>query len=159
MGSKYRLAPGLAEVFQSLPPGLAVDAFSGSGVVAYTLKATGRPVLANDQLKFATTLAEATVANDSSTINSAEVEQICSGSIDGRDFIASTFDGLYFPSTDLAFLDAAWSHIDRLHGARKALALSALCLAAAWKQPRGSSRVGCSPLPRQDTTTVDTKCE
>ena len=39
MGSKYRLAPRLAEVFATLPPGPAIDAFSGSGVVAYTLKA------------------------------------------------------------------------------------------------------------------------
>jgi len=61
MGSKYRLAARLAELFEDLPPGSALDAFSGSGVVAYTLKATGRPVLANDELTFATTLAEATV--------------------------------------------------------------------------------------------------
>ena len=39
MGSKYRLAPRLAELFATLPPGPAIDAFSGSGVVAYTLKA------------------------------------------------------------------------------------------------------------------------
>jgi adenine-specific DNA-methyltransferase len=37
MGSKHRLAPRLAEVFAALPPGPAVDAFSGSGIVAYTL--------------------------------------------------------------------------------------------------------------------------
>lgn len=137
MGSKYRLAARLAEVFESLPPGLAIDAFSGSGVVAYALKATGRPVITNDQLRFAATLAEATIANDSITLSAAEVEKICSGNADGRDFISTTFAGLYFPATDLAFLDAAWSHIDRLKGAKKALALSALCLAAAWKQPRG----------------------
>ncbi len=137
MGSKYRLAARLAEVFEDLPPGSALDAFSGSGVVAYTLKATGRPVLANDALTFATTLAEATVANDGTTLSDAEIEEICSGNRDGRNFIAATFDGLYFPSTDLAFLDAAWSHVDRLDGPKRALALSALCLAAAWKQPRG----------------------
>ena len=50
MGSKYRLAPRLAELFATLPPGPAIDAFSGSGVVAYTLKAAGREVLANDHL-------------------------------------------------------------------------------------------------------------
>ena len=137
MGSKYRLAARLAELFEDLPPGSALDAFSGSGVVAYTLKATGRPVLANDELTFATTLAEATVANDETTLSAAEIEEICSGNLDGRDFIATTFDGLYFPSTDLAFLDAAWSRIDRLDGPKRALALSALCLASAWKQPRG----------------------
>src|SRR5215213_11882322 len=52
MGSKYRLASRLAEIFRELPPGPAVDAFSGSGVVSYALKATGRSVLANDHLVF-----------------------------------------------------------------------------------------------------------
>ena len=57
MGSKHRLAPRLAEVFATLPPGPAVDAFSGSGVVAYALKTGGREVLANDHLAFTATLA------------------------------------------------------------------------------------------------------
>ena len=63
MGSKHRLAPRLAELFATLPPGPAIDAFSGSGVVAYTLKATGRETHANDHLTFTATLAEALVAN------------------------------------------------------------------------------------------------
>lgn len=137
MGSKHRLAPRLAELFATLPPGPAIDAFSGSGVVAYTLKASGREVLANDQLHFTATLAEALVANAGERLSAEDVERICSRSRDGRDFIASTFDGLYFPRADLAFLDAAWSHVEALEGAKRALALSALCLAAAWKQPRG----------------------
>ena len=137
MGSKHRLAPRLAELFATLPPGPAIDAFSGSGVVAYTLKAGGREVLANDHLTFTATLAEALVANERERLSAADVERICSPSRDGRDFIATTFDGLYFPATDHAFLDAAWSHVDEFSGAKRALALSALCLAAAWKQPRG----------------------
>ena len=55
MGSKHKLAPRLAELFATLPPGPAIDAFSGSGVVAYTLKAGGREVLANDHLVFTST--------------------------------------------------------------------------------------------------------
>lgn len=137
MGSKYRLAPQLGEVFKSLPLGPAVDAFSGSGVVAYTLKATGRSVLANDHLAFAAGLSRALVENDRDRLTEGEIETICSENRDGRDFIARTFDGLYFPEEDHHFLDAAWSHIEELAGAKRALALGALCLAAAWKQPRG----------------------
>src|SRR5690242_8059241 len=147
MGSKYRLAPRLAELFATLPPGPAIDAFSGSGVVAYTLKTSGREVLANDMLTFTSTLAEALVANGAETLTPADVARICSPSRDGRDFIARTFDGLYFPASDHAFLDSAWSHIDDLHGAKRALALSALCLAAAQKQPRGVFTV---TTPRYD---------
>ena len=147
MGSKHRLAPRLAELFATLPPGPAIDAFSGSGVVAYTLKASGREVLANDHLTFTATLAEALVANGSERLDAADVDTICSPNRDGRDFIARTFDGLYFPRADHEFLDSAWSHIDRLHGARRALALTALCLAAAQKQPRGVFTV---TTPRYD---------
>lgn len=147
MGSKHRLAPRLAELFQTLPPGPAVDAFSGSGVVAYALKATGRDVLANDHLTFAATLTEALVANDDVHLGPEEVERICSPSRDGRDFISTTFAGLYFPAADHAFLDAAWSHVDALDGARRAIAISALCLAAARKQPRGVFTV---TTPRYD---------
>src|ERR1700755_2412609 len=108
LGSKYRLAPGLAELFATLPPGPAIDAFSGSGVVAYTLKAAGRPVLANDHLRFAATIAEGVVGHHGETLAPHEVARICSGNADGRDFIARTFAGLYFPHADHAFLDAAW---------------------------------------------------
>src|SRR5919206_1507379 len=89
MGSKHRLAPRLAELFAVLPSGPAVDAFSGSGVVAYALKATGRPVLANDQLAFAATLARATVENDGERLETRDVERLLSGNRDGRDFIAT----------------------------------------------------------------------
>jgi DNA adenine methylase/adenine-specific DNA-methyltransferase len=57
--------------------------------------------------------------------------------VDRRDFIQRTFDGLYFTAADRAFLDSAWSHIDQLRGAKRAIAISALLLAAARKQPRG----------------------
>jgi adenine-specific DNA-methyltransferase len=147
MGSKHRLAPRLAELFDALPPGPAIDAFSGSGVVAYTLKAGGREVLANDHLTFTATLAEALVANQDEQLSATDVDRLCSPNRDGRDFIATTFAGLYFPDADHAFLDAAWSHVDELQGAKKALALSSLCLAAAWKQPRGVFTV---TTPRYD---------
>jgi adenine-specific DNA-methyltransferase len=147
MGSKHRLAPRLAELFATLPPGPAVDAFSGSGVVAYTLKATGRPVLANDQLAFAATLAQATVANDDERLDGEDVARLLAGNHDGRDFIAATFDGLYFGREDHAFLDAAWSQLSAFGGAKRALAVGALCLAAAWKQPRGVFTV---TTPRYD---------
>jgi DNA adenine methylase/adenine-specific DNA-methyltransferase len=137
MGSKHRLAPRLAEVFEALPPGPAVDAFSGSGVVAYTLKATGREVLANDHLAFAAAMTQALVANDDVVLSAADVDLLCSPNRDGRDFIQRTFDGLYFPAADHAFLDAAWSHLDDMDPTRRALAIGALCLAAARKQPRG----------------------
>ena len=52
MGSKYRLIPHLARAFTELGGTTALDAFSGSGVVSYLLKACGYQVTANDFLAF-----------------------------------------------------------------------------------------------------------
>lgn len=137
MGSKYKLVPQLAEVFAEIGGGTALDAFSGSGVVAYTLKALGYQVTTNDFLNFPAVIAAATVENSTEQLTVADVDLICGPAADDRDFIRSTFDGLYFDPDDRAFLDSAWSNIDQFAGGRRALAISALVLSAARKQPRG----------------------
>jgi adenine-specific DNA-methyltransferase len=137
MGSKYRLVPYLAEVFAEVGGHTALDAFSGSGVVSYLLKSLGYQVTSNDFLTFPTVIARATVVNQSVRLTRADVELICGPPVDDRDFIQRKFDGLYFTADDRQFLDSAWSHIDNLSGHKRALAISALVLAAARKQPRG----------------------
>jgi DNA adenine methylase/adenine-specific DNA-methyltransferase len=137
MGSKYRLVPHLAQVFSELGGQTALDAFSGSGVVSYLLKALGYHVTANDFLTFASVIARATVANQDQTLTAADIETICGPAADDRDFIQRTFDGLYFTGPDRQFLDSAWSHIDRMTGHRRDMAISALVLSSARRQPRG----------------------
>ena len=137
MGSKYRLIPDLAAVFDEIGGGTALDAFSGSGVVSYLLKSLGYSVTSNDFLNFPATIARATVQNHSDLLTREEIALICSPPGDDRDFIQSTFDGLYFTPDDRKFLDSAWSHIDGLPEYKRSLAISALVLAAARKQPRG----------------------
>lgn len=137
MGSKYRLVPQIAAVFAEIGGTTALDAFSGSAVVAYTLKALGYQVTTNDFLNFPAIIAAATVENSTERLSAEDVDLICGPPADDRDFIRSTFDGLYFDAGDREFLDSAWSHIDNLTGARQALAISALVLSAARKQPRG----------------------
>lgn len=137
MGSKYRLLPHLAEVFGELGGRTALDAFSGSGVVSYLLKRQGFAVTANDMLEFPGVLAAALVVNNSARLTDADVARITGPAADERDFIRRTFAGVFFSADDLAFLDSAWSHIAAMDGARRALAISALILSAARKQPRG----------------------
>ncbi|MBD1319729.1 DNA methyltransferase [Streptomyces sp. SID6673] len=137
MGSKYRLLPHLERTFAEIGGTTAVDAFSGSGVVSYLLKRQGFQVISNDFLNFPHIITRATVANSSVHLEPDLVEEICGPPADDRDFIQTTFDGLYFSAEDRAFLDSAWSHIDRLRGYRRDLAISALVLSAARKQPRG----------------------
>ena len=137
MGSKYKLVPHLAGVFTGIGGSRALDAFSGSGVVSYLLKSLGYQVTANDFLNFPSVITRATVVNQGETLSDDEVEMICGPAADDRDFIQRTFSGLYFPGEDLRFLDSAWSHIDQLASPKRDLAISALVLSAARKQPRG----------------------
>lgn len=137
MGSKYKLLPHLAEVFSEVGGQTALDAFSGSGVVSYLLKRQGFAVTANDMLEFPGVLASATVVNNSTLLAADDVERITGQAADDRDFIRKTFAGVFFSPDDLAFLDSAWSHISAMDGDKRALAISALVLSAARKQPRG----------------------
>lgn len=137
MGSKYKLLPHLERVFADLGGQTAVDAFSGSGVVSYLLKAQGFKVTSNDFLNFPSIIARATIQNSAVTLDDETVETIVGPPADDRDFIQSKFDGLYFTQEDRQFLDSAWSHIDKLTGYKRDLAIAALVLSAARKQPRG----------------------
>ena len=137
MGSKYRLVPDLAGVFAEVGGQSALDAFSGSGVVSYLLKTLGYQVTSNDFLAFPAAIARATVVNQYERLTEEDLDVICGPPADDRDFIRRTFQGLYFTDEDRAFLDSAWSHIDRMNGSKQTLAISALVLAAARKQPRG----------------------
>ena len=137
MGSKYRLIPHLAEVFAEVGGATALDAFSGSGVISYLLKTLGYHVTANDFLNFPTVIARASVVDQGETLTGEDIAVICGPAADDRDFIQRTFDGLFFTAQDRQFLDSAWSHIERMTGAKQALAISALVLSAARKQPRG----------------------
>jgi len=137
MGSKYRVMPHLVNVFTELEFDTAVDAFTGSGVVAYALKAMGKAVTASDFLNFPATVARAIVENPGLRLTTEEMAAVAGPNRDGRDFIRRTFQGLYFPDEDHDFLDAAWSNLEALPTYKRDLAVAALCLAAARKQPRG----------------------
>lgn len=137
MGSKYKVVPFLADILDPIKFDSALDAFSGSGVVAYALKVMGKRVTANDFLTFSATVAMATTENPGIRLADSDLEQLLEPNRDGRDFIQRTFRGLYFPQSDHEFLDSAWSHIEGLPKYKRAIAISALCLAAARKQPRG----------------------
>lgn len=137
MGSKYRVVPYLARILSHLDFDSALDAFSGSGVVGYCLKEMGKQVTTNDFLHWPASVARALVENPGVTLEREDVERLLAPNADGRDFISRTFRGLYFPDDDHAFLDSVWSHIDQLPIYKKDIAIAALCLAAARKQPRG----------------------
>ena len=138
MGSKHRLAPRLAGVFA------ATAARSGGGRVlrqrrrglhaqgGRSPRARERPPRVRRRVH-----ARARGQRRRPARRPARSTSCARPTATGATSSSATFDGLYFPAADHAFLDAAWSHLDAMDTTRRAMAITALCLAAARKQPRG----------------------
>jgi len=137
MGSKYKVIPYIASILRGIEFETFLDAFSGSGVVSYAVKEMGKEVTSNDFLTFSSAIAKSVIENNHVTLEAKDIEGLLMPNRDGRSFIATTFKGLYFPQEDHEFLDGIWSHLCLLPEYKRELAIAALCLAAARKQPRG----------------------
>ncbi|TVR53596.1 MAG: DNA methyltransferase [Spirochaetaceae bacterium] len=143
MGSKYRLLPWIASVFETIEFDSAMDPFLGSGAVAYLMKGMGKRVIASDYLNFTTEIAKAAIENHASRATPHDVEMlICAGPY-AKSFIHDTFDGVFYDTADLRFLDTVCANIPRLDDPYKRnLATAALIRACVKKQPRGVFTVG-----------------
>jgi DNA adenine methylase/adenine-specific DNA-methyltransferase len=138
MGSKHRLLPWIHGVLRSLSFKTAADPFVGSGCVAYLLKAMGKRVIASDFLNFPAVLAAATVGNSKYKLDSPSVKILLSPRNNGPHFIERTFDGIFYTSEDLRFLDRASANLQNLaNPEQRALARAALIRSCLKKQPRG----------------------
>ena len=143
MGSKYRLLPWFYEILNSIAFETALDAFSGSGCVAYLLKAMGKTVIANDFLQFAYHIANGLVANPGVKLSEKDVAHLLRKNPDADLFITRTFRGIFFTEKDLQFLDNIWANLQDLKNPyKRSMVLSALVRAAVKRQPRGVFTVG-----------------
>jgi adenine-specific DNA-methyltransferase len=138
MGSKHRLLPWIHGVLRGISFETAADPFVGSGCVAYLLKAMGKRVIASDFLNFPAVLAAATVANSQHRLDSSALTSLLAARSNGPNFIERTFDGIFYTTEDLRFLDRVSANIDNLdHPDQGALAKAALMRSCLKKQPRG----------------------
>jgi len=103
-----------------------VDAFSGSGVVAYHFKRKGFKVIPNDLLRFPYHLARAVVENSHEKLTEEDVEGILAPNPDAGTFIVDHFHVYYYTKPVLRWLDQVWANIQKLPGYKKDLALAAL---------------------------------
>ena len=138
MGSKHRLLPWLYEVFSSIPFHTALDAFSGSGCVAYLLKAMGATVTTNDHLHFAYHIANALVANPGRVLGTTDLDRLLRENDEAPHFIEDTFSGIFFTPEELRFLDNVWANLGLIDDEfQRSLVITAMCRAALKRQPRG----------------------
>lgn len=138
MGSKHRLLGWLHGVLAELDFESASDPFSGSGCVSYLMKAMGRKVVSSDFLNFPTVLATATITNASTLVDERTMDRLLEAPCVSDDFIARTFEGIFFTAEDRLFLDQVSANIDRLDDQfQRAISRAALIRACLKKQPRG----------------------
>jgi adenine-specific DNA-methyltransferase len=138
MGSKKRLLPWIYQVLQTLDFDSALDAFSGTGCVAYLMKSMGRRVVASDFLNFTSLVARATVENNRTRLDGRALKSLLNRARRPRAFIQDTFSGVFYTPEDLKFLDNISANIRQMDSEfEQALAFSALFRSCLKRQPRG----------------------
>lgn len=151
MGSKHRLLPWIQSVLSDIPFSTALDAFSGSGCVAYLLKAMGKQVTANDFMRFSTTIARGLVENPGRRLPPATAEALVQYDRHHHHFIERTFSGIFFEPTDLRVLDRVCWNLEKLNDdVSRDLALAALIRSCLKRQPRGVFTVAGDPEQHKD---------
>ena len=150
MGSKHRLLPWLHEILHQVEFDTALDAFSGSGCVAYLFKSMGKEVTTNDFLNFTSVLASALVENSGAVLRRQDMERLLSeppehaGSSRRRSGASSS------RRTTCAFSTRSGPICGAPKPHRKALALSALIRSCVKRQPRGVFTVAGDPERYKD---------
>ena len=125
IGSKQKL---IDWIWKHTPEGVAsvIDAFSGSGVVAYMYKTKGLKVIANDRLRYSYHAARAIVENSSVRISEDELATLLAKNPKAGTFVQDNFKGLFFASGVHGVIDNIRANADRLEGFKKDIALFAL---------------------------------
>lgn len=151
MGSKHRLLPWIHKIVSGLDFQTAIDAFSGSGCVAYLFKAMGKQVFANDFLSLSATVARALIENPGRTLSEERIGSLLKYDPRHKRFIERTFSGIFYTPGDLRFLDRVSWNIRKLDGENEqAIALAALIRSCVKRQPRGVFTIAGDPEHYKD---------
>lgn len=137
-GSKRKLCPWIMQRLAELSFDTVLDAFGGTGSVAYALKAAGKRVTYNDLLRANCEIGIALIENDATRLRPATCARILRTDRRRRypAFIARTFRGIYFTDAENAWLDRTRTHIAAVADRHeRALAWYSLFQAALAKRP------------------------
>lgn len=137
-GSKRKLAGAVVESVRGLAFASVLDAFGGTGSIAYAFKQAGKHVVYNDILLFNHQIGLALIENDSIFLSEEDLAfvQTREARVDYDDFIERTFDGIYFKQEENRWLDVVCQNIPRLDCPyRRAIAWFAVFQSAMIKRP------------------------
>ncbi len=137
-GSKAKLADWIWEQIAELNFTTCLDAFGGTGAVAYRLKQAGKAVTYNDLLRFNYQFGLALIENSRVHLGPEEVDWILRPhpELNYPRFVQDTFSEIYFTDDENAWIDQTITNIRQLSDPYKyALAYFALCQACIIKRP------------------------
>ncbi len=137
-GSKAKLVDWIWDQIYDLDFTTCLDAFGGTGAVAYRLKQAGKQVTYNDALRFNYYVGRALIENKGVRLEPAEVEWLLArhAELVYPHFIQDNFKNIYFTDIENAWLDQTSTNIRHLVDPYKfALAFFALAQACIIKRP------------------------
>ena len=137
-GSKVKLIEWIWSQIADLDFKTCLDAFGGTGVVAYRLKQEGKQVTYNDLLRFNYYFGRALIENNGVRLTPEDVKWLLEkhSGITYPSFIEDNFADIYFTDEENAWIDQTITNIRRLNDPYKfAIAFFALCQAAIIKRP------------------------
>jgi adenine-specific DNA-methyltransferase len=137
-GSKFKLLPWLWHHMGNLRFDSALDAFGGTGCVAYMLKSHNKAVTYNDNLKFNYLNGKALIENSSARLSDDDVRFLFlrHRGVRYSRFIEKTFRDIYFTTSENEWLDVVCQNIPLLKDEfKRAMAFYALFQACIRKRP------------------------
>lgn len=137
-GSKAKLVDWIWGQIGDLDFSTCLDAFGGTGAVAYRLKQEGKAVTYNDILRFNYQFGLALIENSETKLAPEEIEWLLTRhkEISYPTFVQETFQDIYFTDDENAWIDQTITNIRQLSDPYKfALAFFALCQACIIKRP------------------------
>lgn len=137
-GSKAKLCDWIWEQIAHLDFNTCLDAFGGTGAVAYRFKQEGKAVTYNDLLRFNYYIGVALIENNSVQLTSEQIENLLtpSSDIEYPSFVYNTFHDIYFTDAENKWIDQTLTNIRQLQDSYQfSLAFFALCQACIVKRP------------------------
>lgn len=137
-GSKAKLVNWILEQIADLDFKTCLDAFGGTGAVAYRLKQGGKKVTYNDLLRFNYYFGLALIENSKTRLSSDELRWLLKrhSDISYPSFIQENFHDIYFTDEENAWIDQTITNIRQITDPYKfALAFFALCQSCIIKRP------------------------
>lgn len=138
MGSKSAILDFIFERLDRFAYDSVLDAFSGSGAVAYEFKKRRKQVTTNDFLNFSHNICKSVIENSSETVDNELLSALTEIRADAPTKVRDNFRDVYFTAKECGFLDSLWLNISEISPSYgKNLALAAACRACQKKYPRG----------------------